>query len=63
MKAISIMATLVADPENRRLYQEFEVVYESGETRSVRVIAHRSIRVDLDALYKEEQDESPSKQK
>lgn len=62
MKAISIMAVLVADSNNRRLYQEFEVLYEDGETRSIRVVAHRSIRVDLDALYEEKGDESSSKQ-
>lgn len=53
MKAVSIMFALVTDSENRKLFQEVEVIYEDGTLRSLRVLANRALRLDLDQLYKE----------
>lgn len=59
MRAVSVMFTLVVDATNRKLYQEFEVVYEDGTTRSLKLDAHKSIRIDLDALYADKRQSLP----
>lgn len=53
MKAISIMATLAVDSENRRLYHEFEVLYADGTVRHMKIQAYKSVRLDLDSFYME----------
>lgn len=54
MKAISVMFVLVIDQTCSKVEVEIEAVYEDGETRSMRVPANRAVRLDLDALYRKE---------
>jgi hypothetical protein len=51
MKAVSIMLTLVVDADNRKLYQEVEIVWEDGTVRNLTIEAHKSLRIDIDTLY------------
>jgi len=53
MKAVSVMISLVVDTDDRRLFQEIEVEYEDGTKRSLKVDAHRSLKVDLSTLWRE----------
>lgn len=45
------MLTLVVDADNRKLYQEVEIVWEDGTVRNLTIEAHKSLRIDIDTLY------------
>lgn len=54
MKALSFIACLVIDQSCSKVELEIEVVYEDGTLRNLRIPASRSVRLDLDALYRKE---------